>query len=212
MKAHSLEAKEKVLDLLIKKRSYKEIVTRTGIPAGTIEDWATDWRKDGSLPSYVKEGMRHSQKAKIMSNGYYPVIRKRYGGMKWNDSVEERDFGFNSPIEALHYFLDASGNPRPCAYCGSIPPEGKVWGLDRLDSSKGHIPGNLVPCCSDGVESRYLSCQTSKSKFTLEGWMKAAMSRSNGYQVSDEELRKRIEGIENLAKDLSMKTFNEEEA
>jgi transposase len=205
MKAHPIEIRNKVLELLIKKRSYKEIVQRTGISAGTIEDWATDWRKDGSLPSYVKEGMRFSQKAKNMSNGYYPVLRKRYLGMKWTDKQESREFGFNNPTEAIHYFLDDSGNPRPCAYCGLFPLSGKVWGLDRLDSSKGHIPGNLVPCCSSSPESPYMSCQTSKSKFTLDGWMRASMSRANGCQVSDESVFKRLEVIKDLAKMLETK-------
>lgn len=33
-----------------------------------------------------------------------------------------------------------------CDYCtGSLPPRGTA--LDRLDNSKGYIPGNVVPCC-----------------------------------------------------------------
>jgi transposase len=209
MKAHSEEIRRKVLDLLTNKRSYKEIVHRTGISAGTIEDWATDWRKDGSLPVYVKEGMEFAQKAKIMSNGYYPILRKRYNGMKWTDKVEGRTFGFNSQIEAIHYFLDETGNPRPCTYCGLRPAEGKVWGLDRLDSLHGHIPGNLVPCCSSNPESPYMSCQTSKSKFSLEVWMQASLSRAYGFQVSDELVHKRLEDILCLAKSLQ---FNEKGA
>ena len=205
MKAHSIEIKQKVLDLLTKKRSYKEIVHRTGILSTTVEDWASDWRKDGSLSSYTKDGMRFSQKAKTMSNGYYPVLRKKYLGMKWTDKVDGREFGFDNPTEAIHYFLDENGKPRPCAYCGLVPPEGKVWGLDRLDSLVGHKPGNLVPCCSSSPESPYMSCQTSKSKFTLEGWMRSSMSRSCGYQVSDEELHKRLYCIKDLAKILSIK-------
>ena len=43
---------------------------------------------------------------------------------------------------------------RPCKYCG-IPPQNtvrnvsqkKYHGLDRVDSSKGYVPGNVVSCC-----------------------------------------------------------------
>ena len=65
----------------------------------------------------------------------------------------------------------------PCAYCGGEPsnthrlkykvdgkyqrgvaPEMEIryTGLDRLDSTKGYIPGNVVPCCFEcnGMKSR----------------------------------------------------------
>jgi hypothetical protein len=36
-----------------------------------------------------------------------------------------------------------------CVYCGYTPnwPESRV-GIDRVDNSKGYVPGNCVPCCS----------------------------------------------------------------
>lgn len=34
----------------------------------------------------------------------------------------------------------------PCYYCGRVL---KTIGLDRIDSSKGYIITNIVPCCSD---------------------------------------------------------------
>lgn len=34
---------------------------------------------------------------------------------------------------------------KPCHYCGD-PIE--TVGIDRVDSSKGYVPGNMVPCCS----------------------------------------------------------------
>jgi len=205
MRSHPEETKQKVLDLLLKKRSYPEIAQRTGVPKGTIEDWATKWRTNGLLPLYVRDGMKFSQKAKIMSKGYYPVLRRRYASMKWTDKIEGREFGFDNSTEAIHYFLDETGIPRSCSYCGLKPPEGKVWGLDRLDSTMGHVPGNLVPCCSSSPESPYMSCQTSKSKFTLEGWMRSSMSRARGSQVSDEAVFKRLESILELAKSFEIK-------
>lgn len=205
MIAHSSEIRQKTLELLQAHRSYKEIAQRTGIPAGTIEDWATSWRKDGLLSGYVKPGMEFVQKAKIMSNGYYPSLRKRYASMKWTDKKEHRTFGFTNIIAAVHYYLDDGGKPRPCAYCGAFPPQGSVWGLDRLDSNIGHVPGNLVPCCTSATDSPYLSCQTSKSKFSLESWMTANMARSYGRHVSGKELNVRLEGIKILANTLANK-------
>jgi hypothetical protein len=44
---------------------------------------------------------------------------------------------------------------RDCIYCGSPPAnvvrttrtEFTYSGIDRIDSSRGYIPGNVVPCC-----------------------------------------------------------------
>lgn len=53
-----------------------------------------------------------------------------------------------------------------CFYCGKTPQIrdkklGKVIcnGIDRLDSSKGYVPGNMVPCCKD--------CNTMKMDMSL---------------------------------------------
>lgn len=196
------EIKDKVLDFLRKNRSQNEISERTGVSVGTIQDWAADWRKQGILIHFNRKGMEFASKAKLMSNGYYKSIRKRYNGMKWTDKLEKREFGFESPVDAIHYFIDESGKPRNCAYCGKSPENGKVWGLDRLDSSIGHSPNNLVPCCSTNKESRLLSCQTSKSKFSLEAWMESSMSRAYGKPLPSEVILKRLEEIYNLAKEL----------
>ena len=195
--------KDKVLELLQKQRSQAEISDRTGVNIGTIQSWATDWRKQGLLVGYKRAGMEFTNQAKSVSNGYYKSIRKRYLTMKWLDQLEKRQFGFNSPIEAMCYYLDEVGNPRACAYCGKLPPNDKVWGLDRLDSNIGHIPGNLVPCCSNNDTSRFLSCQTSKSKFDMFAWMESSMSRAYGKPLPKEVVNQRLEEIYSLAKVLS---------
>jgi hypothetical protein len=201
MKAHSDKIKQDILESLKANRSQKEISERTGICIGTIEDWAAEWRKRGELKGYLREGFEFTSRAKNMSNGYYKSIRKRYLGMRWNDKIEKREFGFDNPTEAIHYYLD-KGVPRNCAYCGKIPPEGKVWGLDRIDSTLGHVPGNLVPCCSNNNESKQLSCQLSKSKFSLRSWMETNMRRSWGKEVPQHIISKRLEEIYTLAKSL----------
>jgi transposase len=201
MKAYSEEARNEVLEFLRQQRSRQEISKRTGIPVSTIEDWAAEWRTEGSLVKCKRDGFNYSIKAKQMSNGYYKCIRKRYNGMKWTDKLAGRVFGFKSPIEAIPYYLK-NGHPRPCAYCGRIPEQGRVWGLDRIDSTIGHVPGNLVPACSSHYESPQLSCQTSKSSFTLLAWMERNMSRANGAPVPFRVVKQRLEKVYTLAAQL----------
>lgn len=45
----------------------------------------------------------------------------------------------------------------PCAYCGE---KSDRMGIDRVDSSLGYVPGNIVSCCS--------CCNTMKSDLTVE--------------------------------------------
>jgi hypothetical protein len=201
MKAHSEEVRQQTLELLRQQRSQQEISNRVGIPMKTIEDWAVEWRKDGTLVGYKRAGMEFSRRAKQMSNGYHKCIRKRYLGMRWTDKMAGRQFGFENITQAIHYYLKG-GLPRPCAYCGRIPEYGKVWGLDRVNSSLGHVPGNLVPCCSSHYESPQLSCQGSKSKFSLLSWMERSMSRANGGIVPFRVVEQRLERIYTLAKEL----------
>jgi hypothetical protein len=199
MKAHAEEKRTLALELLRNKRSLNEISKRTGILPATVEDWAADWRRDGTLTEFKRDGAAFTARAKAMSNGYYPILRKRYLGMRWCDKLAGREFGFNNIIEAIPYYLDEKGVPRICAYCGLVPPEGKVWGLDRIDSSIGHVPGNLLPCCSYHIESSKLACQQSKSKFSLFNWLQANLSRAYGYPVPTLLVEQRVKQLKELA-------------
>ena len=136
-----------------------------------------------------------------MPDDYSKSIKKRYHGMRWISQQEKSPFGFTTIEQVIHYYLK-DGRPRPCAYCGRYPVGGKVWGLDRIDSSIGHVPGNLVPCCSSHLESSQLSCQASKSKFSLLYWMESSMSRANGGPVPFRVVEQRLERIYTLAKEL----------
>jgi hypothetical protein len=133
---------------------------------------------------------------------YDKSIKKRYLAMRWVSQQEQTPFGFLTMTDATHYFLK-DGCPRPCAYCGRIPEQDKVWGLDRIDSALGHTPGNLVPCCSSHHESPQLSCQGSKSKFTLLSWMERSMSRANGGVVPFFVVKQRLKRVYDLAKQLA---------
>jgi hypothetical protein len=43
-----------------------------------------------------------------------------------------------------------------CRYCGVS----RSWGIDRIDSSKGYIEGNVAPCCG--------KCNKMKLNYTLD--------------------------------------------
>jgi hypothetical protein len=204
MIAHSQEKRDEVLCLLQQNRGYKEISARTKILTSTIEDWAADWRRSGELKVFIRPGAAFTAEAKRLSNGYYKSIRKRYLGMKWSDRLEKRVFGFESPVEAIQFYLDENGKPRSCTYCGRYPEIQKVWGLDRLDSLRGHQPGNLVPCCGSHKEGIQLSCQASKSKYSLFGWMEMNISRCLGRPATQDEVLQRIQNIKQLADSLAV--------
>ena len=52
---------------------------------------------------------------------------------------------FNGPVVNLHDYENLI--KQPCKYCGGKLEEAGV-GLDRVDSSKGYAPDNVVPCCN----------------------------------------------------------------
>jgi hypothetical protein len=129
---------------------------------------------------------------------YDKSIRKRYFGMRWIAQQEKIEFGFSNPDEAAHYYL-RDGSPRACTYCGRIPEQDKVWGLDRINPSFGYVPGNLVPACSSHYEAQQLSCSGSKGRFTLLAWMERSMSRAHGGVVPFALVKKRLNSVYALA-------------
>jgi transposase len=203
MKKYSDEVRAQALELFQHDRSQNEVCTRTNVPVETLAAWTADWRKEGLLVAHNRSGMEFIRQAKLASHGYYKCIRKRFNGMKWFDKLEGREFGFKHSVEAIHYYVDESGVPRVCAYCGRVPPEGKVWGLDRIDSVLGHIPGNLLPCCSGHPESSKLACQQSKSKFSLFNWLEVNLSRAYGKPVPALLVEQRVSELKELADQLA---------
>jgi hypothetical protein len=81
----------------------------------------------------------------------------------------------------------------PCAYCG-CPPEPKkggsygrgAWnGLDRIDSAKGYLPDNVLPCC--------VTCNRAKGDLSVAEFMQWATrlgrAAADGGSVSLEAAR-----------------------
>jgi 5-methylcytosine-specific restriction endonuclease McrA len=52
----------------------------------------------------------------------------------------------------------------PCSYCGLYTTDALIMGVDRVDSSKGYIPSNCVPCCK--------KCNIMKHKWEVGDFLK----------------------------------------
>jgi len=82
------------------------------------------------------------------------TFRVRVGSMKAGAEKRGLEWGYDNP-EDLREFWDA-----PCHYCGGKVPQ--RLGLDRVDSDKGYIPGNVVQCC--------WTCNRMKGEHPLDEW------------------------------------------
>src|SRR5271155_2534098 len=61
---------------------------------------------------------------------------------------EKRRFG-SLPPDFMSLDLFKSLILKNCVWCGICPAEAKGMGVDRRDNKKGHIVGNLDPCCTE---------------------------------------------------------------
>lgn len=68
------------------------------------------------------------------------VVRNRFGEYRLNARAKNRVFEFS--LDEFRAIV-----LQPCVYCGAEPMP--INGMDRIDSSNGYIPSNVVPCCSD---------------------------------------------------------------
>ena len=66
--------------------------------------------------------------------------------------AKERGFTFNISFGNFMFFWQ-----KPCTYCGVLI---STIGLDRIDSNKGYVEGNLASCCS--------FCNTMKRHYDVE--------------------------------------------
>jgi 5-methylcytosine-specific restriction endonuclease McrA len=81
---------------------------------------------------------------------------------------------------------------QPCTYCGDIdsnvmrdrlrikvPISGTVVrynGIDRIDSSKGYVTGNVVPCCK--------RCNIAKNDMTFDEWREWSQRLADNFVYS----------------------------
>lgn len=117
----------------------------------------------------------------------------------WNSyhsSYKRRGWDFHFTVSQLK-----AVSQLPCAYCGKEPSnvfrarytdgdgyrrevdptmEVRYSGLDRVDSSKGYVVGNVVPCCGQ--------CNTMKSKLPLDDFL-ALIERIHSHNSTTGKIR-----------------------
>lgn len=81
------------------------------------------------------------------------TISRRWSYYKQN--AKKRGLAFDLDLAQFAEFWK-----KPCTYCGS---EIDTVGIDRIESEKGYIVGNLVACCA--------RCNEMKNDRTVDQWM-----------------------------------------
>jgi hypothetical protein len=80
----------------------------------------------------------------------------KYVWFNYRGSAKRRDLSFTLTLEQLAFIIS-----QPCDYCGEPPSRPmspsqmrhssyesfRYNGIDRIDSDKGYVEGNVVPCC-----------------------------------------------------------------
>lgn len=61
--------------------------------------------------------------------------------------------------DALFFDLVSDG----CFYCGNLPSEDKLNGVDRVDNTKGYVVGNVVTACA--------FCNTWKKRYNVNAFL-----------------------------------------
>ena len=76
---------------------------------------------------------------------------ERYRISNIKNGAVRRNIEFNLTDEYIKNIINC-----PCTYCGEIVS----GGIDRIDSTKGYVIGNVVPCCK--------ICNMMKNKYSIE--------------------------------------------
>lgn len=108
----------------------------------TCKDCRENMKKQDEKRSDRKreETRKYSERKKT----YAFNILQRYSSYKAKDVSKERLQKNEHTIKRKFAYTLMS---MPCTYCGDTPTNTSPNGLDRVDNSKGHILGNVVPCC-----------------------------------------------------------------
>lgn len=141
----------------------------------------------------ARHGLRYSGKRATKSCGCkrnYTTRKKYFNGEPsiralysvYVCGARKRNIDFKLSEEEFRYFISMS-----CFYCGKRDEprskyyDGKVIfcnGIDRLDSSKGYIKGNVVPCCKQ--------CNWAKNKFSyseFKAWVNRVFDNMNSKEI-----------------------------
>lgn len=118
------------------------------------------YKTSTSLTSHFHRACKKCARKRAVANTTLPDGLSKWHRMirvyKRNAKLFNREFNLTEE----QFIATAKG---ACEYCGAPPVAGsygiKCNGIDRIDASKGYIPGNVVPCC--------MRCNYMKSKLTI---------------------------------------------
>lgn len=86
---------------------------------------------------YINNPNKVYRDYKEYQKNYYKTIKGKF--YDYRKKSKYRGWSFTFTFSQFQKLLNL-----PCHYCGSF----KNIGLDRVDSAKGYIKGNTLPCCS----------------------------------------------------------------
>ena len=91
-------------------------------------------------------------------------LKERY--KFYENNAKRRNLNFDLTLEQFDAITQ-----KPCVYCGSYNETYKdkpFSGVDRIDSNKGYVEENIVPCCD--------ICNKMKGTLTTEQWLQHMQS------------------------------------
>jgi len=122
----------------------------------TVEFFRAEAEKHGGYYRRICKGCRRKKRRqRDRYNERGRTFRVRVCSIKAGADKRGLEWGFDDR-EDLREFWDT-----PCHYCGGEVTQ--RLGLDRVDSAKGYIPGNVVQCC--------LNCNRMKSDHSVDEWV-----------------------------------------
>lgn len=110
----------------------------------------------------LRNGFSSKCRECVSADGYSAAFNDLFARYRQSAKQRNIEFDLNKALANLMFRL-------PCNYCGTPPSQ--IWqrpqifkslvvysGIDRVDSSKGYISTNIVPCCK--------RCNIAKRNFT----------------------------------------------
>ena len=110
-------------------------------------------------PTYASELRRGRGVSCGYGCPYYPlqIPPSKYVWFNYRGSAKRKNLPFTLTVEQLTSIIS-----QPCDYCGRLPSQPmspsqtrkhpsyetfRYNGIDRVDSARGYVDGNVVPCC-----------------------------------------------------------------
>ena len=110
---------------------------------------------------------------KTFMNDKEKDLNKRY--LTYQTRAKKKKINFELTKEEFDNITN-----QPCLYCGEYTEGKENVGIDRIDSNKGYIKGNCVPCC--------VNCNLGKYTSNVSVWLKRMRKISERFQLIQDYL------------------------